>query len=159
MKAGDYSAGSFHSPKGFGLCLDYDTGGPILNSYTLYADIYGIPNDRFNDPGLKFVFSHYNLLGRLDGEDVTASFWLGPGVSLGVVRDFGKGGNFGNCTSINCAGSVRLQYSRKIIIDLGLNLELGFIGMKNRGDYEITVYGNGIRQAWYPQVKIMYEFR
>lgn len=159
LRAGDFSAGLFSSPKGFGLSLDYDTGGSILNSYTLYADIYGIPGDKFNDPGTKFVFSHYNLLGRVEKDDVLLSFWLGPGVSLGRVRDSGKGRSFGNAASVNCAASIRLQYSRRICVDLGFNLELGFFGDSNGRDYEITIYNNGIRQSWYPQVKILYEFR
>ena len=158
-RGGDYSAGTFHSPKGFGVALDYDTRGPILNSYVLYADIYGIPGDKFNTPGYKFVWTHYNLLGEKSTDESQISFWLGPGLSAGYVHDHEKDGRAGICATVNCSGAVRFEFSRNIVVDLGISIELGMFASRKDNYSEITVYSNGIRQGLYPQLKLMYTFK
>jgi len=158
LAAGDYSVGSFQSPKGIGLSVEYDTRGVILNSYTLYADLYGIPTGKYGKPGVKFVFTHYNLLGEIESDDISTGFWIGPGMSLGCVRDFGKEGRFCNCATVNCAAAVRFEYLRRLNVEIGFNLELGICGLRNGSDYEISIYNNGIRESWYPHIKLMYQF-
>ena len=60
--AGELSAGSFNSFKGFGISLDYAASKDILNSYMIYADTYRVLSGTCKDAGIKMVYLHYNRL-------------------------------------------------------------------------------------------------
>ena len=64
--AGGVSAGLFNSPKGFGICVDYVASDIIYNSYSVYADCYGMLSGTYRNPGVKACYLHYNRLACLN---------------------------------------------------------------------------------------------
>lgn len=154
--AGDYSLGGFNSPRGFGLSVDYALGDDIRNSYSVFAETYGIFGGKYNVPGLKGMFLHYNRLASLDMEFSALDLFFAPGGSIGWVRDNASGDRFGLCTSVDFAIASLLRFDRGISIEFGFVVEAGLFSRPSGNGVRISMYHNGVMQAYYPHIKLMF---
>ena len=156
-----FSAGMYHSFKGFGLCASAQRSEADYHSFLVYADITGLPFNRYDDKqcGVKLAYSHPHILWRRTGDGIPLRFYLGPGVSAGWVRDLGQG-RFGICTALNCCAGMRLDYRKSLRLHIESCAELG-MHIKPRGQglsNEISLYMNGLVQTILPQIRIEYAF-
>ena len=156
--AGDFHAGLYNSLKGVGVGIDYDANEDICNSYILYADIFGLPDGSIAYPGIKLVYLHQNSILRFCGNDAEYVVFIAPGFSTGYVRDHGKA-NPGYVTAADFSLCVRMNTSSSIRLELGFLAEIGLISRFSSTGSQVGIYSNGLRQCWYPSIKIMYRFR
>ena len=158
LRAGDrLSAGLFNSYKGFGISLDYAANEDILNSYIIYADTYRMFDGTYGDAGLKLVYIHYNRLSSFSSERASFDLLLGPGASTGYARDWGTD-RLGFIFTADVAVAFKVRIIRNIDLELGAFAELGFVTGNNGSQFLLSMYDNGLRQAFIPFLKIMKRF-
>lgn len=155
--AGDLSTGLFNSVKGFGLSIDYNANEDILNSYTVYADLYGMYSGSSHSAGIKFVYLHYNRLTRLESRHARYDIFFGPGASTGYVMDNGSE-RFGLILTADLAVAVRVSFNRSLELELATVAELGFSYGESDNKSQLDIYANGLMQALLPSLKIMWRF-
>ncbi len=156
--AGGLSAGLFNSYKGFGICLDYAATEEIINSYNLFADVYGMYDGSHDKAGVKFVYLHYNKLATIDAKYAQYDLFLGPGASTGYVWDRAAESR-GIMLTADLGLAFRASFKRSMAMEFGVCAELGFVSGKQRGGgTRIKIYDNGLLQALIPTLKIMYVF-
>lgn len=154
---GGISAGLYNSPKGFGISLDYSAGADILNSYTIYADIYRMITDADKDAGVKFVYLHYIRLTNIETQSGRFDFYLGPGASTGYVRDYAHD-HMGFILTADVAFAVRYCFKRNFDLELANVAGLGFIVGDEGGHTQLSIYNNALFQALIPSLKLMIRF-
>jgi len=155
--AGGLTAGLLNSSKGFGLSIDYVASDIIYNSYNVYADIYGMISGRYSTPGIKAYYLHYNRLASFSYKEASCGLFLGPGASIGYVRDMGSE-DFGTMLSADIALSLRVSFKRNIDLEFGTVAELGFHAINTANGVQMGIYNNGLLQALQPTLKIMARF-
>ena len=157
-KAGKLTAGTVHSPKGFGVCFDYVCSPKLYNAYSLVADLYGVLDGTEQMPGIKAGFSHCTRLAGWTKEKGEINLFAGPGAGFGYVRDYDSGGRFGICTTLAGTFCARYAFERGITVDMGVILELGIFSSRKDGHVQTTFYKNGVFRSYIPQIKIIYCF-
>ena len=85
------SVGLFNSPKGFGAQVRFPENDGIFHSALVFVDIYGVPTSRCSNPGIRVNASRNYILSRRQKGEIGMSFYAGPGVTLGYLRDHDKG--------------------------------------------------------------------
>lgn len=152
------SPGLFSSPKGAGFSIDYEVSRNIRNSYIVLADLYGVVKGRYDTPGIKAVFLHYNRFAGFESGGTAVDFYFAPGVSMGYVRDSGSEGLYGISTAVDIALAGRINFERGFDIEVGFNCEAGLFSRSIDKGVRMSLYRNGLTQAYYPFVKISYRF-
>lgn len=155
--AGGLYAGIFNSYRGFGISMDYAATEDIINSYNLYADVYGMYDETHRNPGIKLVYLHYNKLATIDARYARYDLYLGPGASTGYVWDHAADRR-GIILTADLGMAFRACFKRNIDMELGMFAELGFVSGESGGKTQIKIYQNGLLQALIPTLKIMYHF-
>ncbi len=165
-------AGIYNSPKGIGAQFRFADNGSTFYSCTAFVDIYGIPTSRCLYPGYRFNFSRQYIWKKIESSEVQFSFYAGPGVSAGVVRDHDKGRWFDITSLISenpgamlaVSGDVgcRFDFGRRVSLDLSFMAEAGVHVRRNEKERQYTatslsVYNNGYLQAIYPQLTILFK--
>ena len=151
--------GTYNSLKGFGICMNANTESGIRNSYTLYADTFDVLNGKYNTPGIKAVFLHYNRLAGFSTEKARIDLLLAPGATVGYVRDYNSGGHYGICSCVDFSTCCLASFDRGIEIEFGFDIELGVLGRRLGDGIELGLYRNGVSRGYFPHVKISYRFR
>ena len=150
--------GTIHSPKGFGAFADFVWPGHGFNSFGMYADIYGISSLKASVPGIRFSFLHNVVLkqGSIGDGDATYSLFAGPGVMAGYVldRDMRQGVAAGLTGDIG----VRFDFPSSFAVGIFLQGDLA-LHMKIHSQTTLSLYQNGLYQAWIPVLSISYNFR
>ena len=170
--AGAQEAGFFNSPKGFGAQYCFAGNDGVFHTATAYLDIYGIPTSRCSSPGYRFNFSRQYIFHTMEHAGVGYTFYAGPGISTGVVRDHDKGRGFDLTSLISenpgfmfaLSGDVgcRFDFGRKLSLDLSFLADAGIHVRVNEKEKSYTatslsVYNNGFIQIFYPQLTILYK--
>lgn len=108
----------------------------------------------------------------MENAGVGYTFYAGPGVSTGVVRDHDKGRGFDLTSLISenpgfmfaLSGNVgcRFDFGRKLSLDLSFLADAGIHVRVNEKEKSYTatslsVYNNGFIQMFYPQLTILYK--
>lgn len=164
--------GIFNSPKGFGITSLFKAGnsGDSFDCMTIYADIYGLPLERADYPGVKICYNRCNVVGAFERASSQQFLYVGPGISAGYVHDFDRSvssmvklsHNPGMCLSLSCRFGFLVQVPKKgINVDFSMQLEAG---MHLRQDEilkqkDLTWYQNGLYQALYPQLSITFDLK
>ena len=151
------SLGLYNSPKGFGISLDHNATADILNSYTVYADVYGMYTGTNTSAGVKMVYLHSNRLSSIDTDYARFDFYLGPGGSTGYVRDHNYEG-FGFILTADVSFAIRVCFKRNFDMELSNVAEIGFIIGEDGGHTQLSIYDNGLLQALIPALKLMIRF-
>lgn len=158
-------AGVFNSPQGFGLCLDTGHSGDSFNSFSAYADIYGVVTGRAIYPGFKFQYLRNTAFKTFESGDAMVRIYAGAGASAGYVHDFEKRSDhltflqkgLGACAAIAGDAGCMLTYS-DISVDLSFCAEAGFHAKSEDGAFKLSLYRNGLYQFCYPRLRIMWNF-
>lgn len=147
------SAGTAHSIKGVGVCVDYDTGNGVFNSFYLTADLVDILTGKASTPGLKFTY-HYNMVLKemCEGKYI---IYAGPGVTSGYVRNTDDHSGFMGGVSLDAG--VRTRCLKNIYLSLEYQADASLI-FKNKYNPYMRLYRAGFLYAWAPYLRIQYNF-
>ncbi|MBR3284645.1 MAG: hypothetical protein IKI70_00010 [Bacteroidales bacterium] len=155
---GDVYWGTIHSPKGFGVFADFLWTGRGFNSFGFYADIYGISSLKASVPGIRFSFLHNVVLkqGSLGEGDATYSLFAGPGLMAGYVMD--RDVRQGFAAGVSGDAGVRFDFPSSFAVCIFLQADLA-LHMKMHSQTTLSLYQNGLYQAWMPVLSISYRFK
>lgn len=172
--SGAQDAGLFNSPKGIGASLYLPEKDGIFHTVTAYVDIYGIPSSRCLYPGFKANFSRQYSLRSWEMDGYRIRMYAGPGISAGYVRDHDKGRGIDLTTLISdnpglafaASGDIgwRFDFGGFVSLDLSFTAEAGVHARRNEREKgyaatSLSIYNNGLMQAFYPQLSIVFKLR
>lgn len=166
----DWLAGLFQSPRGIGLTVVLDGAGRELDIFTLRNDFYGILSGRTAQSGACLTYTHdYVFLVRED-PDRRLMLHAGAGAAFGYVHDYEKGffsaydralvRRPGWMTALAGNAGLRADFRRRITLDLSFSVLPG-IHLRtdpDTGTLIASLYRNGLGQAFFPQVNLLYRF-
>lgn len=167
-------AGIFNSLKGIGASVRFPERNGVFHSATAFVDIYGIATSRCSYPGYKANFARQYSLKTWKLDDYSIKMYAGPGLSVGYVRDHDKGRGIDLVSLISDNEGMMFAASGDIgwMFDFGglVSLDLSFTAdagvhvrrnEKERGYWSpsLSIYNNGLMQAFYPQLTIWFRFR
>ena len=169
--AQEWRAGLFQSPKGVGVTVMLDARDlPETNIFCLRTDFYGFLSGRTKQIGAAVSYTHDYLIFLTEGEEFTLNLHLGAGGTFGYAHDYEKGyfssfdrvleHNPGGVIALNCDVGLRVDFRRRLSLDLSFNLEPG-IHLRTdpgTGTLLLSFYKNGIYRGYYPQLNLMYRF-
>ena len=130
-----------------------------------------MPTSRCSYPGIRFSVSRQYVLSRRVNGDVSMTFYAGPGVTVGYVRDHDKGRGidfvslFGNtegfALAISGDGGCRFDFDGPVSLDLSFTADLGIHIRRNEMEWSyfspnVSIFNNGLIQALYPQLTILF---
>lgn len=166
------SLGLYNSVKGFGAVVRTAPSEGIFHSACAFIDIYGVPTSRCSYPGIRVNASRYYTLGQSARGDINYRFYAGPGVTAGYVRDHDKGrgidlvslfgDNEGVALALSGGGGCLFDFGGRVCLDLSLTADIGVHIRRNedeRGYFapSLSIYNNGLIQALYPQLTILFK--
>ncbi|MCR5571821.1 MAG: hypothetical protein K6F42_06250 [Bacteroidales bacterium] len=155
LKDVHFTAGIFHSPKGIGGSFRF--GGQ--NALAVYADMEEVYAGRALYPGLRVSWLHPLPLAKKTARDGSVfTFYAGPGLTGGYVRD--KGEWYGFMAGVSLGAGVSVGLRERFVLSLELEGSAALQLSKNTllDSWVTHFYRNGWRQALYPQLKIEYRF-
>ena len=152
------SVGLYSSFKGIGIEGDFTGKAGNLNSIRLYADIYGLPSGNIHRPGVKLCYSSDYILKTTRKQYCDVCFHLGPGVSLGYVKDYNTQNSPGAVLGLTGTVGWLFKFNRKVSLDLSWTLEAGMHLRQENGVGRLSLYKNGIYRFPFPQLTIIREF-
>ena len=152
------SIGLFSSFKGIGIEGDFTGKTGNLNVIRLYADLYGLPSGKIIRPGVKLCYSSDYILKTWNKQYCDILFHIGPGATLGYVKDFNVANSPG--AIIGLAGNMGwlFKFNRKVSLDLSWTIEAGMHLRQENGAGRLSFYKNGIYRFPFPQLTIIREF-
>jgi hypothetical protein len=151
------SIGTFHSPKGIGLCLEIQQNRDYFDSFDVIADMFGILNGDYSRPGYKATYCRNIILKHFHHDEYKLDLYAGPGVTAGYVRDIHEPMSI--VAGLAGSGGCRLFFdNKKLVVYLELGLDLAAeINRNNRyKNIDLDIYKSGIMHVFYPQVRILY---
>lgn len=150
----DLMIGTFHSSKGFGICVEPVVDSLNFDSLTLYADMYGVLTGDHSTPGFKATYSRNMIFKKYEKEDYTISLYGGPGLAAGYVRDINAPTSF--VAGIHGTIGALFTFKRNICVSAGFSSDLAFkLNRNNRNkSLEFSLYRSGIYHIVYPEVRI-----
>ena len=162
-------AGIYNSLKGFGAVVEIEASPKSFNEFGLYADIYGFPSGRATFyPGGHAFWLHNRILGTFPVSDAQCSFYMGAGVAAGYGHDYESLRNSEHTYLVNPMGlsaaiavdiGLMFEFARGMALDFSLEAEGGmFIGKDPQGSMNLGLYRNGLYNAYYPQISILWRF-
>ena len=172
--AGAQEYGLFNSPKGVGASVRLPEKDGIFHTVNAYVDIYGVATSRCSYPGYKANISRQYVCNRFERDGFSVSFYAGPGLSVGYVRDHDKGRGFdltslmadneGVALALSGDAGFFFDFGRNVFLDLSWTAEAGIHLRRNEAEKtynaaSLSLYNNGLLQALYPQLTIYFRFR
>ena len=153
-----FGAGLYNSPKGFGLSFAADGQNGTIHKGKVFADLYGVIDGRFSQPGIKVEYSYGLVFKEGDKEHWRYRLYAGPGISSGYLRDNPENGAMGVLVALNGSVGSRFIFDKGIALDFGFTADLGFLLTDNGGETRLTMYRNGISRAFFPYLSIEFLF-
>lgn len=152
------SIGTFHSPKGFGICLETNSDPVSFDAVTLIADMHGVLTGEHPRPGAKFTYTRNIILKHFDKEGYYVDLYAGPGLTTGYARDISKP----LCLIAGMSGVAgsRFTFSRNLSINVELCTDIALEICRNSryGNIDLSLYKSGIFHFFFPQLRIHYIF-
>jgi len=171
LSARERLVGLHQSPKGIGVSAIFDTSdGREMNIFTLRTDFYGVLTGRTSDIGACLVYTHDYTFFRQDREQYSLLLHAGAGGMAGYTHDFEKGVFsayerqlvLSPGWTFALAGNVglRVDFRKRLSMDISLSALPGIhIRTDNKtGAVLVGFYRNGVYQAFFPQLNLMYRF-
>lgn len=157
-RAQNINAGLFNSPKGFGVSVRFSGVEKDFSTINLYADVTGILNGQANSPGVKLCYE-YAFSYLQFGPDGRFRAYVGPGVSVGYLKD-NVSDPHGLLIALNCINGLQAIFERGVTLDLSFTVEAG---LHMHADLQtdssrLSIYKNGFRQFFFPQLTIFKSF-
>ena len=154
-----FGAGGFFSGKGSGTVFFFPHADGSAGELRLVADFEKVLKGHGYLPGTRVQYIHNLTMAvwEISGE-LTVRPVAGPGVTLGFVRDRGKGPGF----LAAAVGSAGVEFDFRVnpvSVYLGLSADLGaHVVFRNRYENTMTLYRNGLQRAWQPELSVRYRF-
>ena len=152
------SIGTFHSPKGFGICLEANSDSVSFDAATLIADMHGVLTGEHPRPGVKFTYTRNIILKHFDKEGYFVDLYAGPGLTAGYAHDISKP----LCLIAGMSGVAgsRFTFSRNLSINIELCTDIALELCRNSryGNIDLSLYKSGINHFFFPQLRIHYIF-
>ena len=155
----DIRIGGYQSMKGLGVTMDIVEKDNSFHSFILYGDCFKVFSGRESWPGAFAAYAYdFSFSKRMFKEGVSASFYSGPGVAAGYVKDNAK--DFGIMGGLYANFGLIVDFRRNVTICLGWSAEVAFhLKNSDKPDYEVlTIYKNGIYRSHFPELRILYRF-
>lgn len=151
---GSFSIGTFQSYKGFGLSLTSNE----IHSLSVFLDMEGVYKGSTIMPGVRATYLYRCDLAEVavkSGEVFT--FYAGPGISSGYIRQDFTYGAFG---AVSLAAGTRILFREHFALALDFQADLGFFCAHNdvKHSTELFFYKKGVQHALYPQLRLEYRF-
>ena len=148
--------GTFHSPKGLGVCAEFQQYPSSFESITFDADIFGIIVGKYSRPGYKFTYTHDMVVDTYDRGDCVLELYAGPGITAGYARDINK--TYSTIAGLSGVAGMRFLFERRLSVNLELGADLAFtINKDNRyGRNNLSLYKTGLLHSFYPQIRIQW---
>lgn len=154
------SFGTFHSPKGLGLCIEAQQEEGSFDSLDIIADMFGILRGDYSTPGIKASYYRNIVLKHHHGDGCDADFYAGPGVTAGYVRDIHE--PFSAVAGMSGVIGGRMYFSNKklvICMEAGMDIALELNRNNRYRNIDLSLYKAGIYHVFYPQVRILYRMK
>jgi hypothetical protein len=152
--------GTFHSPKGLGLCIESQMDDTSFDSLDIVADMFGILRGDYSIPGIKATYYRGIVLNHHRGDGFDSDFYAGPGVTVGYVRDIHE--PFSAVAGMAGVVGGRLYFDSKrlvVCMEAGLDLALELNRNNRYRNIDLSIYKAGIYHVFYPQIRILYRLR
>lgn len=148
--------GTFHSPKGIGVCAEFQQDSTSFDSITFDADMFGIIIGTYSRPGYKFTYTHDVVIHSYDRGDCTLETYAGPGLTAGYARDISK--TYSAIAGLSGAVGMRFLFNRSLSVNMEIGADLAFtIHKDNRyGKQDLSLYKAGLLHFFYPQIRIQW---
>ena len=152
------NAGTYQSPKGFGLSLQVQNDSVSFDALTVVADLRGVIAKGYSTPGIKCTYTRDIIIKHIDREGCGIDFYAGPGLTAGYVHDGGE--PFCFIAGMSGVAGGRFSFDRNFTINLELG---GDIALKAGKDYrfnrlKINDYRSGFYYILCPQLLIHWRF-
>lgn len=153
-----FSIGTFHSPKGFGVCMETNSDSLSFDALTLIADMHGVLTGEHPRPGVKFTYTRDIIFRHFDKEGYYVDMYAGPGLTAGYARDVSKP----LCLIAGLSGvaGTRFTFSRNLSVNIELCADIALELCRNSryGNIDLSLYKSGINHIFFPQLRIHYCF-
>ncbi len=152
------SIGTFHSPKGIGLCMELKQESASFDSFDIIADMFGVLNGSHSKPGIKATYCRDIILKHSSHDEYDLDLYAGPGITAGYVRDINEPMSL--VAGMSGSAGCRLFFdSRRVVVYLELGLDLAAeLNRNNRfRNVDLTIYKSGILHVFYPQVRLLWQ--
>ena len=112
----------------------------------------------WNDsPGLQLrVAADYVIVRGALATGTTLSWMAGPGLMFGYVSD--SDNVFGFSGSVTAGTSLMFDFLRKVGIVLSFSADMGLHYSRSDGHPVMRSYRNGYFRAYYPELRLLYQF-
>lgn len=154
----EFSVGTFHSLKGFGICADISNHDSAhLNSFALFLDMQSILDGRSSSPGIRARYN-YNL--PLCSKDLKNGdrfqLYAGPGVTFGYVRDLNSRTGFMCGISGEIVGSFLFENHLSLSVALEASAAFHLREDNNIGVLDFKFFQAGLVNTYMPELRIQY---
>ena len=153
--------GTMHSPKALGFTVELpDDYYHASDFFSLLADMHGLWDGTRPMPGVRLSYIRNVTLKEFRLDDcIEASLYSGPGIIAGVVRDSDK--PFGFMTGLTGDVGVRLFFPNRVVVYLEFGADVALFVSRNQyfSDMDMTYYQSGLKNFFYPQLRIAYSLR
>lgn len=156
----EIGAGLYNSPKAFGFVAEFHKPEGSFQTLRLCADIYGLPSGRFDRPGAVFNYSSNHILSTTAKPECDISFYMGPGVSVGYVKDFDLGNNPGAMLALSGSLGWIFRFRGSLYLDFSWTVEAGMHlrHAENGEGSRLSLYKNGLFRSVIPQLCLIKRF-
>lgn len=153
-----FSAGTFHSPKGFGICLEAQSDSLSFDAVSLIADMHGVLTGEHPRPGVKFTYTRNIIIKHFDKEGYFVDLYAGPGVTAGYARDISKPLCF--IAGLSGAAGSRFTFSKNLSINVELCADIAIELCRNSiyNTLDLSLYKSGLYHFIFPQLRLHYCF-
>ena len=154
------SAGAYFSPKGVGFSVLFPSGWEGSQIETrMIADLSGVIGGKSSVPGGKAAILYQFLIAGATLSDGTVfQFCGGPGAMAGWLRD--DDGEYGLSLALSGYAGIRFIFRVPLVLSFGASLDLGIHNSFRGGlDNEISMYMNGLKGGFMPELTLTYRFR
>ncbi len=149
--------GVFNSRKGFGIALERRVNKLSYNTFTLFADMYGRYLTDEGHCGVKFNFTHSNILQGWKKGDADIYIFAGAGASAGYVHEFGfPPEQYLPMCALSGKVGVFARLPGAIDLSLSFTGEAGIC--LDAGSDTLHIYAEGIQSAIWPELTIYFRF-
>lgn len=153
------AVGGWFSSKGSGLVFLFSHSDGTYGELRVSADFDQVLNGRESFPGFRAQYGYNMRLATVTiSDELKIRPVAGPGITVGYVRDHEKG--MGILAALD--GNVGLEFifpASPLSIYAGISAEVGaHIVLRNRYESTMTLYDNGLRRIWQPELSVRYRF-
>ena len=151
--------GGWFSTKGSGVTLLFPHADGSYGELRVSADFEQVLKGREKIPGIQAQYRYNVRIGTVKlSDDFSIRPVGGPGISVGYVRDYGK--DMGLLAALG--GNLGLEFlfpASPLSIYAGFSAEIGaHIVLHDRYESKMTLYSNGVRRVWQPELSVRYRF-